>query len=132
MVKRCAVCGIEIADTNVDTQGRYNAVSYCTECANVRHRASKQESQRRKRAREKAVRSLMKADILLKQQQEIQSMKIREKELLEEVARLKHEKTVEQEQADIIRKQQAEINERKTHSISDAVRFMRNRRSQTI
>lgn len=128
MIKTCEICGLEIADTSIDTQGRFNAVRYCFECAAERDKQSQRASKQRQRAREKAARSLMKADILLQQQQELQSMKERERELLAEVARLKHEKTVEQQQAALIRQQQAEIEERKNQSVADAVRFMRNLR----
>lgn len=130
MTKTCEICGLEIADTSIDTQGRFNAIRYCSECAATRDKQSQRASKQRQRAREKAARSLLKADALLQAQQELQSMKRREKELLAEVARLKHEKTVEQQQAATIRQLQAEVNERKTQSIADAVRFMRELRSQ--
>ena len=49
MVKYCSVCGIEIADTSYDTQGRFNAVKYCTECAAERKKqANKRSRQTRK------------------------------------------------------------------------------------
>ena len=49
MVKYCSVCGIEIADTSYDTQGRFNAVKYCTECAAERKKqANKRNRQKRK------------------------------------------------------------------------------------
>lgn len=49
MVKYCSVCGIEIADTSYDTQGRFNAVKYCTECAiEQKKRANKRDRQKRK------------------------------------------------------------------------------------
>lgn len=125
MIKTCEICGIEIADTSIDAQGRFNAVRYCQECAAARKKQQDKHNKQRQRAREKAERSLLKADVLLQQQQEIQAMKDRERELLAEVARLKHEKTVEQQQAATIRKLQAEIAERQTRSAADAVQFMR-------
>ena len=49
MVKYCSVCGIEIADTSYETQGRFNAVKYCTECAiEQKKRANKRDRQKRK------------------------------------------------------------------------------------
>ena len=77
---------------------------------------------------EKAVSRVVKADALLQAQQQIQDLKAKERALLAEVAQLKHEKTVEQEQAATIKQLQAEVNERKSRSIADAVSFMRNLR----
>ena len=49
MVKHCDMCGIEIADTDYDTLGRYNAVKYCQECAAIRKKiANKNYRQKRK------------------------------------------------------------------------------------
>ena len=47
MVKHCLFCGIEISDTSYDTQGRFNAVKYCPECA------AEQKKQANKRSRQK-------------------------------------------------------------------------------
>lgn len=128
MTKTCEICGLEIADTSIDTQGRYNAVRYCAECAATRKKQADLRNKRRQRAREKAVSRVVKADALLQDQKEIQQLKERERELLAEVAQLKHAKNVEQEQAATIRQLQAEVNERKSQSIADAVSFMRNLR----
>lgn len=125
MIKTCEICGLEIADTSIDTQGRFNAVRYCAECAAARKKLSDKQSKQRQRAVEKAVSRVIKADALLQDQKEIQQLKERERELLAEIAQLKHAKTVEQEQAATIRRLQAEIEERKSQSVADAVRFMR-------
>ena len=129
MIKTCEICGLEIADTSIDTQGRFNAVRYCPECAAERKKQSDKQSKQRQRAMEKAVSRVVKADALLQAQQQIQDLKAKESALLAEVARLKHEKTVEQEQAATIKQLQAEVNERKNKGITDAVRFMRKHRS---
>ena len=128
MIKTCEICGLEIADTSIDTQGRFNAVRYCAECAAARKKQADLRNKRRQRAREKAVGRVVKADGLLQAQQQIQDLKAKERALLAEVAQLKHEKTVEQEQAAKIKQLQAEVNERKSRSIADAVSFMRNLR----
>lgn len=128
MIKTCEICGLEIADTSIDTQGRFNAVRYCPECAAERKKQSDKQSKQRQRAMEKAVSRVVKADALLQAQQQIQDLKAKERALLAEVAQLKHEKTVEQEQAATIKQLQAEVNERKSRSIADAVSFMRNLR----
>ena len=128
MIKTCEICGLEIADTSIDTQGRFNAVRYCAECAAARKKQADLRNKRRQRAREKAVGRVVKADALLQAQQQIQDLKAKERALLAEVAQLKHEKTVEQEQAAKIKQLQAEVNERKSRSIADAVSFMRNLR----
>ena len=128
MIKTCEICGLEIADTSIDTQGRFNAVRYCAECAAARKKQADLRNKRRQRAREKAVGRVVKADALLQAQQQIQDLKAKERALLAEVAQLKHEKTVEQEQAATIKQLQAEVNERKSRSIADAVSFMRNLR----
>ena len=55
MAKYCSVCGIEIADTSYDTQGRFNAVKYCTECAiEQKKRANKRDRQKRKMGKQVA------------------------------------------------------------------------------
>ena len=54
MVKHCDMCGIEIADTDYDTLGRYNAVKYCQECAAIRKKIANK-NYRQKRKMEKQV-----------------------------------------------------------------------------
>lgn len=47
MVKYCKICGIEIADTSIDSQGRFNAKKYCDECRMKQDKANRKAAKRR-------------------------------------------------------------------------------------
>lgn len=47
MVKYCKICGLEIADTSVDSQGRFNAKMYCDECRMKQDRANRKAAKKR-------------------------------------------------------------------------------------
>lgn len=51
MTKNCKSCGIEISDTDYDSQGRYNAVQYCPECRQKRDAESVRAAKKRYRTR---------------------------------------------------------------------------------
>lgn len=59
MTKNCKSCGIEIADTDYDSQGRYNAVQYCPECRQKRdakHICEAKARYRKRKALNKSIR----------------------------------------------------------------------------
>ena len=47
MVKYCKICGLEIADTSVDSQGRFNAKKYCDECRMKRDKENRKAAKKR-------------------------------------------------------------------------------------
>lgn len=47
MVKYCKICGLEIADTSIDSQGRFNAKLYCDECRMKQDKANRKAAKRR-------------------------------------------------------------------------------------
>lgn len=47
MVKYCKICGIEIADTSIDSQGRFNAKKYCDECREEQDKANRKAAKKR-------------------------------------------------------------------------------------
>ena len=47
MVKYCKICGLEIADTSIDSQGRFNAKMYCDECREKQDKANRKSAKKR-------------------------------------------------------------------------------------
>lgn len=57
MIKYCKDCNIEIADTNYDTLGRFNAVKRCPECQ-YQHKLNLNRRYRRKKKLERELEEL--------------------------------------------------------------------------
>ncbi len=57
MIKYCKNCNIEIADTNYDTLGRFNAVQRCPECQ-YQHKLNLNRGYRRKKKLEREIEEL--------------------------------------------------------------------------
>lgn len=97
MIKRCAICNIEISDTNYDNYYRFIRVKYCDECRAEVQKRQKKESAQRKRKREKVERKVAKEEQLLTDAQYIQERQKKAKELREERSWIRELPTEEQE-----------------------------------
>lgn len=97
MIKRCAICNIEISDTNYDNYYRFIRVKYCDRCCAEVQKRQKKESAQRKRKREKAERKVAKEEQLLTDAQYIQERQKKAKELREARSWIRELPTEEQE-----------------------------------
>ncbi len=108
MIKRCAICNIEISDTNYDNYYRFIRVKYCDDCRVEVQKRQKKESAQRKRKRAKVERKVAKEEQLLADAQYVQERQKKAKELREERSCIREIPTEEQE----LRKQLRETERR--------------------
>ncbi len=108
MIKRCAICNIEISDTNYDNYYRFIRVKYCDDCRVEAQKRQKKESAQRKRKRAKVERKVAKEVQLLADAQYVQERQQKARELQEERSWIREVPTVEQD----LRKQLRETERR--------------------
>lgn len=96
MIKYCECCGIEIADTEVDTMQRYNAVRFCYDCATERKKKQTKECKKRASARARAEKNLRKEKNYLASAEEVLSLRERARSVREQRVNMMSGMTEEQ------------------------------------
>lgn len=120
MIKRCERCGLEIADTEYDSQQRFARVKYCTECAAIIRNEQKRESDRKRRRRKRAERKLEKAKSIFSESQEILALRERAKSYTEQAKTCLDGLTEEQRLRVELRIAQKRIKELENQNIASA------------
>lgn len=124
MIKRCAECGIEIADTDYDSQQRFARVTYCDECIAERRRRQKNISQSRIRQRKRAERELQREKQLLTDAEDVISIREQAKSIRERTANLRHGMTEEQRLRAELKKSERQVEELRNHIRQDACSYL--------
>lgn len=96
MIKRCLMCGLEISDTDYDSQQRFNRIQYCDTCIAVRKAQQKRESKQRSRQRQRAERAFFKEQQMYKDAQDVVSLREQARAVREQRVNLMHGMTTEQ------------------------------------